>query len=373
MKEKNVPGDGSNVYWKEVYDTLVASVRVNGKHGDIDGHLRRLSESVGSRAHGHPFVLYRGGDDMEMCLPVTGPPDDDSNGGPAPGGSPEISFGTLGGSVMMCAPFEGDMGSDDTARALGEEFGKLWRHTLEHHIGVTEDPWREVLLDYEPGTSGPYRAELQVPMLLPKWLERLRTGLDRHAGVSVRQHVLGGSERLYPSSSRSEKVAWVKGAMARLDAAVGDEKKRRAIMGGCAHVYPAARIAALKREYERLGSVNALIEFIAKDSGYDGAPYYRDPERVGNVIFIDKIPQERDKHAAATDPLVKRAAACHCPIVKAAILAGENVSFTYCNCGTGWFKPVWETILEAPVNVVCEESVLRGDDRCKFAIYLPEE
>jgi hypothetical protein len=368
-----VSGDGPNVYWKEVGDALVASVRVNGRHGDIAEHLQRLSESVGPRAHGHPFVLYRGGGDMEVCLPVTAPPDDDRNGRPAPGGSPQVSFCTQGGAVMMCAQFEADMDSDDTGRALGEEFGRLWRYTVEHHIGVTEDPCREVLLDYEPGAAGAYRAELQVPMLLPKWLERLRAGLDRCAGVSVRQHVMGGSERLAPSSSPSEKVAWVKGAMARLDAAVGNEDERRAIMCGCAHIYPVERIAMLKREYERLGGVDALIEFMASDPGFDAAPYYRDPERSGNVIFIDKNPQEREKHANATDPLVKRAAACHCPIVKAAILAGEKVSFTYCNCGTGWFKPVWETILEAPVRVVCEESVLRGDDRCKFAIHLPEE
>ncbi len=366
-------GDKLNVYWKEVDDALVASIRFNGKHGEIGEHLRRLSESVGPHAHGRPFVLYRGGGDMEVCLPVTGPPDDDSNGGPAPGGSPEIMYGTLEGAVMMCAPFAGDMGSEETGGTLGEEFGRLWRHTVEHHIGVTEGPWREVLLDYEPGAVGPYRAELQIPMLLPKWLERLRGGLDRYAGISVRQHVLGGSEHLSPASSPSEKVAWMKGAMARLDAAVEDEDKRRAIMCGCAHVYPAERIARLKNEYERLGSVDALLEFIANDPGFDVAPYYRDPGRTGNVILIDKNPQEREKHAGATDPLIKRAAACHCPVVKAAILAGEDMSFTFCSCGTGWFKPVWEAIMEAKVLVVCEESVLHGDERCRFAIYLPEE
>ena len=51
---------------------------------------------------------------------------------------------------------------------------------------------------------------------------------------------------------------------------------------------------------------------------------------------------------------------------------GEEISFTFCNCGAGWFKPLWEGILGEPVDVVCEESVLRGDDRCHFAIHLPE-
>jgi hypothetical protein len=191
--------------------------------------------------------------------------------------------------------------------------------------------------------------------------------------VSVRQHVIGGSDHLSPSSDPSEKIAWMKGAMERLDAAVKDERTRRTIMSGCAHIYPAAHIAKLKNDYERLGSIDALIEDIARDPGYTGSPYYRDPEREGNVVFIDKVPQEREKYEKVTDPVAKRAAACHCPIVKAAILAGEEISPTFCGCATGWFKPLWEAIVGAPVEVICEESLLQGGDRCKFAIYLPEE
>jgi hypothetical protein len=90
----------------------------------------------------------------------------------------------------------------------------------------------------------------------------------------------------------------------------------------------------------------------------EGAPYYRDPERGDDVIFIDKAPQEAAKHKEATDPAVKRAAACHCPIIKAAIQRGEKISPTFCNCGTGWFKPLWEAVLGRPVRITCEESVL---------------
>ncbi|MFH1502834.1 MAG: hypothetical protein ABIG03_07275 [Candidatus Eisenbacteria bacterium] len=366
-------GGEPNITWRDVPDMLVASIRFNGKHEEIGKQLETLSKSAGSRACGRPFVLHRGGGDMEVCLPVTEPAEDDGVGGSSRGGPDEIIYGTLEGALMMCAPFGGDHGSDETGGALGKTFGDLWRYAIEHHIGVTEEPWREEFLDHEPGGVGAYSAELQVPMLLPKWLERLKVGLDRHAGASVRQHVLGGSDGLSPRSDPSSKVAWMKGAMARLDSAVEDEDKRREIMCGCAHVYPKGHTAKLKNDYERLGSIDALLDDIAEDPGYGGAPYYRDPERDGNVIFIEKNPQEREKHETATDPRVKRAAACHCPVVKAAILAGEDISFTFCNCGTGWFKPLWESIVEAPVKVVCEGSVLKGDESCKFAIHLPEE
>jgi hypothetical protein len=148
---------------------------------------------------------------------------------------------------------------------------------------------------------------------------------------------------------------------------------RREIVGGCAHVFPADVIEKLKADYERLGSVDALLDAMREDPGYEGAPYYRDPDRGENVIFIDKAPQERDKHEGATDPTVRHAAACHCPVIKAAILAGEEISPTFCHCATGWFRPVWETLLGRPVKVVCEESVLQGHDRCRFAIHLPED
>ena len=357
-----MPNDELAVTWKTVPDTLVASVRFQGKHGDIGGHLERLSTLAGSSVAGEPIVLYRGGDDMEVCLPVSRPVEGDG-----------VASRTLEGGVMLCAPFRGRAGSTETGEAVGEMFGRLWRHTVEHHVGVTEEPWREVRVGGDAGDEGAYAAELQVPMLLPKWIARLRDGLDRLAGEDTKRRVLEGSESLSPSSDPVLKIAWMKGAMERLDASVEDESVRREIICGCAHVYPRERIAKLRKDYERLGGVDALLEFIAGDPGYDGAPYYRDADREGNVIFIDKIPQEREKSENATDPVVRRAAACHCPIVKAAILRGEEISFTFCSCGAGWFKPVWEGILEKPVDVVCEESVLRGDDRCHFAIYLPED
>jgi hypothetical protein len=357
-----VPNDALAVTWKTVPDTLVASIRFQGKHEDAGAHIGRLSKLAGSSAADELIILYRGGGDMEVCLPVSSPVEGDG-----------VVSRTLEGGTMLCAPFRGRLGSQETGKAIGEMFGRLWRHTIEHHIGVTEEPWREVRAGAGTSDDVEYAAELQVPMLLPKWIGRLRDGLDRLAGEDTRRRVLDGSEGLSPSSDPALKVAWMKGAMERLDAAVEDEGVRREILCGCAHVYPKERIAKLKGDYERLGGVDAILDFIASDPGYDGAPYYRDSDRERNVILIDKAPQEREKFEGATDPVVKRAAACHCPIVKAAILRGEEISFTFCNCGAGWFKPVWEGILGKQVEVICEESVLHGDDRCHFAIYLPED
>ena len=354
--------DQLNVHWKTVDDTLVATMRFQGKYDEIGDYFTKLEGVVGPHADGDRIVIYHGGADIEVCLPVRGPVE-----------SGDVTSYVLQGGQMLCSTFRGRYGSEEAGKALGQQFGAMWRYTIDHHVGVSEDPWREAHLGDDPEDPGAYTAELQVPMLLPKWLERFEESLERFAGDDIRREVLAGSEAISPRSDTDEKIAWVKGTMERLDAAVPDADTRREIVCRCAHIYPASQIRKLKNKYDELGGLDPFMAWLEEDPGYEGAPYYRDPERGDDVIFIDKAPQEAAKHKEATDPVVKRASACHCPIIKATILAGEEISPTFCNCGAGWFKPLWEAILERPVKITCEESVLQGHDRCKFAIYLSEE
>ncbi len=361
-REAIVTNDQLNVHWKAVDDTLVAAMRFQGTYDEIGDYFAKLESVVGLHADGGRIVIYHGGGTIEVCLPVTEPVE-----------SGEVKSRMLEGGQMLCSTFRGQYGSEEAGKALGEQFGAMWRYTIAHHIGVSEEPWREAHLGDDPADPDAYTAELQVPMLLPKWLERFYDSLGRFAGDDVKRKVLAGSENISPQSDTNDKIAWVKGAMERLDAAVPDEDTRREIVCRCAHVYPEAQIQKLKSKYEELGGLDGFMAWLKEDPGYEGAPYYRDPERGKDIIFIDKAPQEVEKHKEAADPIVKRAAACHCPIIKATILRGENVSPTFCNCGAGWFRPLWEAILERPVKVTCEESVLQGHDRCKFAIYLSQE
>ena len=51
----------------------------------------------------------------------------------------------------------------------------------------------------------------------------------------------------------------------------------------------------------------------------------------------------------------------------------ETIPVIYCYCGAGFYTGIWEEILQKPVKVEVLESVLKGDDVCTFAIYLPYE
>jgi len=43
---------------------------------------------------------------------------------------------------------------------------------------------------------------------------------------------------------------------------------------------------------------------------------------------------------------------------------------TYCHCSCGWYRQLFETLLERPVQVELLSSVIQGSDRCRFIIHL---
>jgi len=74
-----------------------------------------------------------------------------------------------------------------------------------------------------------------------------------------------------------------------------------------------------------------------------------------------------------TDPERKRALYCHCPRVRDVLKTSDTrLSTTYCYCGAGFYKGIWEEILQKLVKVKVLETVMKGDDVCKIAVYLPE-
>jgi len=58
---------------------------------------------------------------------------------------------------------------------------------------------------------------------------------------------------------------------------------------------------------------------------------------------------------------------CHCGSVSR---TKTEFSPTYCYCSCGWFRRLFETILEKPVTVVLLGSIIQGYSHCRFKIYL---
>jgi predicted hydrocarbon binding protein len=60
---------------------------------------------------------------------------------------------------------------------------------------------------------------------------------------------------------------------------------------------------------------------------------------------------------------------CFCPIIQDSQLI---LSDTYCNCSRGWLKENFETVLERPVKVKLEDSIMKGGKQCSFLVFLKE-
>jgi len=94
--------------------------------------------------------------------------------------------------------------------------------------------------------------------------------------------------------------------------------------------------------------------------------------RVGNIVYETKIPFLTRQYLAESDPRLKRYYYCHCPWAREAVKSSEKVAPIFCNCSAGFHKKPWEGALGQKVEVEVLESVLQGNDRCRFAIHLPE-
>jgi hypothetical protein len=220
------------------------------------------------------------------------------------------------------------------------------------------------------------------------WLAKLSHCLDEIAGEEIRKEVMAGSETLSVGSSPDAVIAWSRQAMERLDTLM-DEQRCRAIMMGCACQYPRSDLQAIREVFASTGDVDLAHQMLQEqfesflrtilklndelvteivESGWGLAGVKR-----GNAVIATKIPKSGNlvAYMAEPDPVKKRELYCHCPRIRDALKTSEKISPTYCYCGAGFYRGIWEEILQEPVGVGLLESVLQGDEVCKVAIYLP--
>jgi hypothetical protein len=220
------------------------------------------------------------------------------------------------------------------------------------------------------------------------WLAQFSNSLDEIAGEDVRKQVMKGSEDLSSASGRQEVIDWSREAMERLDSLVHPEKSN-AIMTGCACQYPKSELREIRKEYAHTKDIDLVhrllqqqFESFLKDSlglGYElieeivKRGWGPAGVKKGNTIIATKIPKSGHliQYMKERDPETRRRYYCHCPRVREVMRTSETISPTYCYCGAGFYKGIWEEILEKPVEVEVLETVLKGDEVCRIAIYLP--
>jgi hypothetical protein len=217
------------------------------------------------------------------------------------------------------------------------------------------------------------------------WLAKLSDCLDDAAGEETRRQVMAGSEGLSAESSSDQVIAWTRGAMERLGVLV-DESTSRQVLTGCACQYPKQGLQAARQAYEETGDLSlvhgmlqAQFEVFLRDSLELPEEYV---ELVvsrgwglagildGSRILATKIPKSGYllDYLQEPDPERRRQYYCHCPRVREILNTRDGLPVSYCYCGAGFYKGIWEEILQQPVEVEVLESVLAGGEVCTIAI-----
>lgn len=193
-----------------------------------------------------------------------------------------------------------------------------------------------------------------------EWPQRMSDSLKRNVGEKEAELIIEGCDKLCEMDEKN-RAKWMAQAMGRLDSHVADEKTKIKIMTDCCCRCYEEHILELRRVWKGTGDVDALIDVMT------GKVFLRRPERDGNIVYVTKAPRFPEEHAGAKTKEEKKYYFCHCDYARA---ASAGISKTYCLCGAGWCKRIWEEIMERPIRVDVVKAVLQGDNVCRFAVYL---
>lgn len=93
----------------------------------------------------------------------------------------------------------------------------------------------------------------------------------------------------------------------------------------------------------------------------------------GDLLYQTKIPYDTNRYLQAKTKTEQAYYACHCPFAREAIKKNDySISPLWCYCSAGFEKVLFEVIFNQPLPITCVNSVLKGDEFCRFAIDLSQ-
>jgi effector-binding domain-containing protein len=344
---REVSFERSAITHKRLDDILVACLRFQMKEREeLFSKLEELRNEGQEHIAGAPFAIFYWdtgleGIDTEACFPVSNPVE-----------AGQIRSRILEGGEVFCMRHHG--AHDD----LAQTYRQIGARLVEHGINP-ENLSREIFLELFPDSPQDNFTEVQV--FFVNWEQRLAESLERVLGKAARAEVLQDLDRIALGTSCEERRAWVNCALERLDAQ-STEEQRFDILSRCAHTFSPRRIERVRAAYERNLDVDEALAAMAEDP-----EWYEKPSRDGDIIYVTKVPRNRQGYDEATEPAEKTMHYCHCALVRD---KPGDVHPAFCYCASGWYRQIWEGILGKPVRVEIVKSLTRGDDTCQFAIHL---
>jgi effector-binding domain-containing protein len=344
----------SPILYKKLGSRLIAFTKAHvGTRDGIYPLLDRLREVCGEVVCGDATVVFHGGAVkegylIEAAYPVTCPVRKD-----------EVSTRELEGAPALTMLH---LGSHQNIR---ETVLKVYDY-MNQHAWTTSLFRREIytILDL----AQPERNVTEVQIILHEWDRLFAEGAEKALGVEACRQLMQGIESISIKSSLLDYSTWIQGAINRLDELTDDNGIKCQVVSHCAHIFPQERIDHLRAIYER-APFDVVLSEMYKDNFW-----YEKPVRRGNVLHMRKNPFNPEGYVNAVTPAERRKAYCHCPFVQPYLdEIPSRLSPTFCYCGAGWYRQLWEGILGQPVKIEHVETLLRGNDQCTLTITLPLE
>ncbi len=229
-------------------------------------------------------------------------------------------------------------------------------------------------------------------------MENLYKKIGEISGKEQRDRIFAGIERPSIGTSSLQKTRTMQVVMDRIEQFI-DPCTLKQLLSDCLRDLGIDHHLEDKKRYEETGDIDKFLEmkrqefiqylqgikdrnelYFTQDITDEVIAFVKDnPEvaqgvRVGNLLYITKIPYMTQKYLVEKDEEKKRYYYCHCPWARESLKHGEKtVTATFCHCSAGFVKKPWEDILGQKLKVDIVESILQGDLRCRFAIHLPQE
>ena len=228
-------------------------------------------------------------------------------------------------------------------------------------------------------------------------MQRLSNNIESLVGKVTHDIVFDGLELPPLGTSANEKAIFTQKIMGRINVYLDLETSKKALKGYL-HYIPKEQFAEDRKNYLKARNIDIFLKekrekFLTKLENYKNqgtlfftqeitdsvidyvhqTPTTESGIREGNKIIITKIPYNAKEYLREEDNNKKKYYYCHCPWVRESLKNQKaSISPIFCNCSAGFYKQFWEAVLDQPVDVEVLETILQGNDKCKFAVHLPD-
>jgi predicted ArsR family transcriptional regulator len=178
---------------------------------------------------------------------------------------------------------------------------------------------------------------------MPFHFQRFKNSLLNYADNCQQEQILHDLPPYDTLTTPVQTARWIQNMVDHLTDVVGEEAARE-VMEACGQqCIGQSLLIKAKKIHTESRDLDDLLSRL-NEAHIGGGNLYRD----GDVI-----------HASY--------ARCYCGSVSK---TRHPISTNYCECSCGWYRNLFETLLDQPVKIELVDSIIHGADTCQFIIHI---